>query len=275
MNRDLPIVQLDCVDYRQNGVEILRQVDWTLQQGQHWAVLGPNGSGKTTLLRITCGYIWPSAGRVRRFGRELIDLREMRRRIGWISNDLLARIPPGDTALDTVATGRLGEVGRKDLPTCGPSRQDYRSARDQMLSLGIQRLANQPFGVLSQGERQQVMFARSLMIEPMLTVLDEPCAGMDPGVRERFLAWLDEQAKAADGPAIVLVTHHVDEIVPSIEQTLVMSDGQIHAAGPTREVVTRAMLEDVYQTKVEQLVAAGGRQWPIWGVTMRGLNTCC
>jgi iron complex transport system ATP-binding protein len=253
------------VGYRQQGIEILADVDWRIERGEHWAVLGPNGCGKTTLLRIACGYVWPTNGRVLRLGKELLDLAELRRSIGWISSDIAARIPPEDTGLETVVTGRLAQIGLKRFPHYGPTDADFADAAAELVRLGCESLAEKRFGILSQGERQQVLVARARMAGPLLLVLDEPCAGMDPGVRERFLGWLDERVTAADSPAVVLVTHHVEEIMPGIERALVLRAGRVHCAGPTREVVTRETIEEVYNTRLARIETSGGRLWPIWG----------
>ncbi len=103
------------------------------------------------------------------------------------------------------------------------------------------------------------------MAGPLLLVLDEPCAGMDPGVRERFLAWLDERVTAPESPAVVLVTHHVEEIVPGIERTLILRAGHVYRAGPTPDVVTRETIEAVYDTRLARIESSGRRLWPIWG----------
>jgi iron complex transport system ATP-binding protein len=118
--------------------------------------------------------------------------------------------------------------------------------------------------VLSQGERQQVLIARARLARPLLLVLDEPCAGMDPGVRERFLTWLNERVTGPNSPAVVLVTHHIEEIVPGIQNTLILSEGRIHSAGPTSQVVTRHAIEAVYHTRLARIEHSGGRLWPIW-----------
>lgn len=259
------LITCERVGYRQSGVEILNDVDWRIERGEHWAVLGPNGCGKTTLLRIACGYAWPTSGRVLRMGRELIDLGELRRNIGWISSELAGRIPPRDTGLETVVTGRLGQIGLKRLPHCGPTDADFADAAAELVHLGCESLTNKSFSVLSQGERQQVLVARARMAGPLLLVLDEPCAGMDPGVRERFLRWLDQRVTASDSPAVVFVTHHVEEIVPGIEKTLVLRGGRVYRAGPTHDIVTRETIEGVYKTQLARIEQAGGRLWPIWG----------
>lgn len=271
------------IGYRQQNVDILADVDWRIERGEHWAVLGPNGCGKTTLLRIASGYLWPTSGRVLRLGKELVDLGKLRRSIGWVSSDLAQRIPADNTGLETVVTGRLGMIGLRRYPEYGPTGADFVAAAAELERLGCESLAEKPFGILSQGERQQVLVARARMAGPLLLVLDEPCAGMDPGVRERFLAWLNERVMiesrmdnpvrppdpSATGkiahPTVILVTHHVEEIVPGINRTLILRGGRVHSSGSTHDVVTRQAIEAVYDTRLARIEESGGRLWPIWG----------
>jgi iron complex transport system ATP-binding protein len=281
------VITCESIGYRQQGVDILAEINWQIEPGQHWAVLGPNGSGKTTLLRIACGYLWPTSGKVLRLGEELIDLGDLRRSIGWISSGMIADIPPEDTGLETVVSGRLAQFGLKHLPGAAPKDEDFADASSELKRLGCESLSEKPFGVLSQGERQQVLIARARMARPLLLVLDEPCAGMDPGVRERFLAWLDVHlagsiATTRDSgdlnsrqrlpsrpsptmPTTILVTHHIEEIVPGFQNTLILSGGSIHSVGPTRDVVTREAIETVYSTRLARIEHSGARLWPIWG----------
>ncbi|MEX2318167.1 MAG: ATP-binding cassette domain-containing protein [Pirellulales bacterium] len=260
------LISCESVGYRQQGLDILADINWQIESGQHWAVLGPNGSGKTTLLRIACGYLWPTSGRVLRLGQELVDLSELRRSIGWISSEMVARIPARDTGLETVVSGRFAQIGLKRFAVGGPSETDFADAAQELQRLDCATLADKPFGILSQGERQQVLIARARMAAPLLLVLDEPCAGMDPGVRERFLTWLDSRVRPADTscPTVVLVTHHVEEIVPGIQNTLILRAGRVHCAGPTHDVVTRETIEKVYGTRLTRIEQSGGRLWPIW-----------
>jgi iron complex transport system ATP-binding protein len=259
------LIACQSVGYRQQGVDILSEVDWRIKPGQHWAVLGPNGSGKTTLLRIACGYLWPTSGRVLRLGQELIDLGELRRGIGWISSGMIAEIPPTDTGLETVVTGRLAQFGLKTLPGVSPTEADFADAAAELARLGCDALSDKPFGILSQGERQQVLIARARLAQPLLLVLDEPCAGMDPGVRERFLAWLNLRVTERNAPTVILVTHHIEEIVPGIQNTLILNGGRVYSAGATRDVVTRDAIEAVYHTRLARIEQSAGRLWPVWG----------
>jgi iron complex transport system ATP-binding protein len=259
------LIETESVGYCQQSIDILADINWRIERGQHWAVLGPNGSGKTTLLKIACGYLWPTSGRVLRLGQELLDLIELRRSIGWISSSMIADIPPSECALETVVSGRFGQLGLKRFPEFGPREADFTEAAAELERLGCSDLDTKPFGVLSQGERQQVLIARARMAGPLLLVLDEPCAGMDPGVRERFLAWLDDRLGKSETPTTVLVTHHIEEIVPQIQNTLILSGGRIQAAGPTHSVITRESIEEVYQTRLSRLESSGGRLWPLWG----------
>jgi iron complex transport system ATP-binding protein len=153
----------------------------------------------------------------------------------------------------------------KWFPEFEASDADFSDAAAELERIGCSELTDKPFGVLSQGERQQVLVARARMARPLLLVLDEPCAGMDPGVRERFLAWLDESLRIPSTPTTVLVTHHIEEIVPHIQNTLIMSSGRTFATGRTREVVTRESIEKVYGTRLARLESSGGRLWPLWG----------
>ena len=259
-----PLIELEHVGFRRQQVDILVDVSWRLERQQHWAVLGPNGCGKTTMLRIACGYLWPNSGVVRRLGEELVDLGELRRSIGWVAADLAPKIPPSELAIETVVSGRLAQVGLRHIGELQPTEADFAAARELLQSMRCGDLADKQFGVLSQGERQQTLVARARMVDPLLIVLDEPCAGMDPGVRERFLVWLDQLAASATSPSLILVTHHVEEIMPSFELTLVMQAGRIAAAGATGDVVTAAMLESHYGIAVERLDESAGRLWPIW-----------
>ncbi len=261
-----PLLELSNVSYEVQGRRILEGVNWRVERGEHWALVGRNGAGKTTLLNIACGYVWPHAGgEVRRCGQALTDLRQLRRSIGWVTSALDQLIPGNEPALDTVVSGRYAGMGLKRLGGERPRAVDYDDARVQMQRLGIEQHAAQPFRVLSQGERQKVLLARACMAKPLLMILDEPCAGLDPASRESFLASLQTLADAQIEPAMVLVTHHVEEIMPAFTRLLWLADGRIAGAGPAAELLRGPLVSQLYGGAAIQLAWRNGRCWPIGG----------
>lgn len=263
-NRGPAVFELEGVGFDRQERPILAAVDWRLGQGERWALLGPNGCGKSTLLKLAIGMLWPTAGTIRRLGQERLDLREFRRRIGWLTDSTLEQIPPLETALDTVLSGLFAQLGLTLFTGMDIARRDRERAAGLLEQLGCGGLGDRHFGLLSQGEKRKVLVARALVAEPLCLVLDEPCAGMDPGARERFLAWLGGCLAGLDGPAVILVTHHVEEILPEFRGTLVLREGRVLASGPTPEVITPAALESLYGARIDRLEAGGGRFWPIW-----------
>ena len=262
--QDSPLYQLESVGYEQYGTSILKEINWTVRHGQHWAILGPNGSGKSTLLKIATGYHWHTSGRLLRDGIELKDLGKFRREIGWISADIINIIPKEETALETVVSGKFAQFGLKYLQSTTPTKADFERAAEELARIDCPHLSKQAFAHLSQGERQQVLIARTRMAGPTLLVLDEPCAGMDPGVRERFLTWLQPRLIDSEFPTVLFTTHHVEEVLPGFEHSVVMLDGKIHSQGVSEEVITQDNLEFAYRTTIAEIREVGGRRWPVW-----------
>ena len=260
-----PAFEFENVRHAARQVEILRGVSWKVERGEHWAVLGPNGAGKTTLLRIACGYLWPNRGGVvRRDGSDQLDLREIRKSIGWVSSVVNADIPRHEPVLRTVLSGKFAMLGLRELDWDRPLSADFDRAREYLDQLGATDLIKKDFGVLSQGEQQKVLIARARMTQPLLILLDEPCAGLDPAAREHFLASVESLANTPGAPSLVMSTHHFEEIMPAFTNTLVLVDGHVAASGNTHGVVTRELIERVYGTAPAQLVTHSGRLWPIW-----------
>ncbi|HWP58062.1 MAG TPA: ATP-binding cassette domain-containing protein [Candidatus Acidoferrales bacterium] len=261
-SKTVPALELREVSYSANGKRILDRVSWSVLSGEHWAILGPNGAGKTTLLSIACGYLWPNAGgSVLRQGKRLLDLRELRKSIGWVTSTLAAQIPPREQALRTVVSGKFAQVGLLEGFGADPSAQDYEQAARYLSEMGCAHVAEQEYGSLSQGEQQKVLIARARMAKPYLIFLDEPCAGMDPGARENFLASLERLMKQELVPAIVYVTHHVEEILPGFKRTLLLKDGRVLRAGRSASILQRTVLEDLYGVALT-LIRKKGRFWP-------------
>lgn len=248
-----------------NGRAILDSVSWRVEAGEHWAVLGPNGAGKTTLLKMACGYIWPNnGGVVYRKGRELIDLRELRKSIGWVTSTLASQIPPWEKTLRTVVSGRFAQIGLVEDLWLKPTQRDYTQAGAYLDQMGCFHLIDQEFGTLSQGEQQKVLIARARMAKPYLIFLDEPCAGMDPGAREVFLAGLKKLGRQKTVPSLIYITHHIEEILPLFKKTLILKDGRVLGSGKTGAILKRALLERLYGLSL-RIMKKAGRYWPIVG----------
>jgi iron complex transport system ATP-binding protein len=242
---DPPVVELAGVVVRRAGRTILGPIDWTIRPGERWVILGPNGSGKTTLTQVLSTYLWPTRGSVSVLGNEMgtVDARELRRLIGYASAPLAAAIDPSLPAVDVVMTARhaaLAPWWHRYEPA------DRERAQSLLDLLGCGALTLRTFGTLSSGERQRVQIARTLMTRPDLLLLDEPAAGLDLGAREALTRRLTDLAANASTPAIVLVTHHVEEIPAGFDHALLLADGRALASGPIEDVLTAERLTEAF-----------------------------
>ena len=224
---------------------LLDEVDWEVEEGQRWVVLGPNGAGKTTLLQLASARMHPTRGVVGILGEVLgaVDVFELRPRIGLASAALAERIPGGERVADVVVTASYGVVGRWRENYDG---MDHARAIELLDALGAAQLADRRYGTLSEGERKRVQIARALMTDPELMLLDEPAAGLDLGGREDLVRRLGDIAADLMAPALVLVTHHVEEIPPSFTDVLLLRDGKVVAQGPLELALTAENLSATF-----------------------------
>ena len=221
---------------------ILERIDWRVEAGQHWVILGANGSGKTSLLSTMTGYLPLTAGSISVLGETYgkTDWRDLRTRVGMVSSAIQQLMPDYETALNAILSGKRAMIG-----LWGDTAEDDRSrALDIMRQIEAEPLANRPWRFLSQGERQRVLIGRALMAQPELLILDEPCAGLDPVAREHFLILINRLARRRDAgaPALVLVTHHVEEIMPVFSHVLLLKAGRLLAAGSKPGVLREKLL---------------------------------
>jgi iron complex transport system ATP-binding protein len=224
---------------------ILDRIDWRVERGQHWAILGANGSGKTSLLSALTGYLPPTAGSIAVLGESYgrSDWRALRTHIGMVSSSVHQLMAGHETALETVVGGKFAQIGY--WGEIAPA--------DRLRALAILKriesghLRDRPWRFLSQGERQRVLIGRALMAAPKLLILDEPCAGLDPVAREHFVQFLERLARRRGAPTMVLVTHHVEEIMPVFSHVLLLKAGAVLAAGEKRRVLTSAMLSRAFE----------------------------
>ncbi|WP_069388144.1 ABC transporter ATP-binding protein [Cellulosimicrobium cellulans] len=252
------VLDLKGVTVRRGGKAILDAVDWRVNEGERWVVLGRNGAGKTTLLQVASARLHPTTGTADVLGERLgrVDVFELRTRVGLASAALAETIPADETVRDVVLTAAYGVTGR-----WRESYEEFDTERadDLLRAFGVDGLADRRFGTLSEGERKRTQIARSLMTDPEVLLLDEPAAGLDLGGREELVGALGELAGDSRSPVLVLVTHHVEEIPPGFTHVMLLRDGAVHRAGPIREVLTAENLSEAFGLPL--LVAHGGGRW--------------
>ncbi len=239
------VVDVEKATVTRGGKDLLRDVDWRVELDERWVVLGPNGAGKTTLLNLASARLHPTSGTVHVLGERLgrVDIFELRTRIGLTSMSVHDRMPPEESVLDAVLTAAWSVVGRF---TEAYESLDASRALSLLTQLGVGTLAGRRYGTLSEGERKRVQIARALMTDPELLLLDEPAAGLDLGGREDLVRRLAELAADPDAPAMVLVTHHVEEIPPGFTHALLLREGSVVASGPLLETVTSENLSKTF-----------------------------
>ncbi|MCB0935524.1 MAG: ABC transporter ATP-binding protein [Mycobacterium sp.] len=230
---------------RRGGQTLVGPITWSVELDERWVVIGPNGAGKTSLLRIAAAMEHPSSGTAYVLGERLgrVDMAELRARVGLSSSALAQRIPDDEVVRDLVVSAGYAVLGRwreryDDI--------DYVRALDTLESVGGEHLAERTYGTLSEGERKRVLIARSLMTDPELLLLDEPAAGLDLGGREELVARLADLAADPDSPALVLVTHHVEEIPLGFSHCLILSEGAVVAAGLLEDTLTAENLSRAF-----------------------------
>lgn len=235
---------------------ILHDIAWRVARGEHWAILGANGSGKTSLLKALTGFLSPTKGEFSVLGQRYgaSDWRELRLKIGVVTSAFAMSIPPSEVALDTVVSGKFAQL---DL-WHHVARADRAAGRRLLKTIGLAHLADREWAYLSQGERQRVLIARALMAKPRLLVLDEPCAGLDPVARGKFLLFIEALARKRNSPALVLVTHHVEEIMPAFTHALLLREGRVLAAGACARTLTSARLSAAFGAPL-RIRRRGGR----------------
>lgn len=237
------MIQLRQIDFIREGRDILHQVNLTMQRDEHWVILGKNGSGKTTLLEMICGYLFPTRGTIEVLGNRYgqCDVREVRKQLGIISQSLFEKLTLRDPVWEVVASGEFAYL--RMYEKVPEALKEKAAAMLERLEIG--HLQNQPLGTLSQGERKKVMLARSLMPEPRVLIMDEPCSGLDLFEREKLLKSL--QTLQHQNIQIVYVTHHIEEIISLFTHVALIEQGRIVAAGPKQEVLTGDHLLRTFQ----------------------------
>ena len=238
--KNIPVLAVEGLRITRGKDLILDDISWRVERGEHWVILGANGSGKTSLLSALTAYLTPSAGRVEVLGSAYgkTDWRELRKHVGLVSSSIRQLIGDAITGLEVVVSGKDATLN----PWGRVRPADGARALTILRQVEATKLADRPWGVLSQGERQRVLIGRALMAAPPLLILDEPCAGLDPLAREGFVQFLQRLGTRRHAPALVLVTHHVEEIAPVFTHALLLQAGRVLASGPKDDTLTTRLL---------------------------------
>jgi iron complex transport system ATP-binding protein len=244
----IPILEVCGVTVVRGKTTLLENVTWVVWPGEHWAILGANGSGKTSLLRVLNACLSPSSGEIRVFGQIYgqTDWRELRASIGIVSTSIANAMNDGEPALESVIGGKYAMIDFWG----DASPEDVREAEEILRRVEASHLAKRSWQFLSQGERQRVLIGRAFMAKPRLLILDEPCAGLDPVAREHFLHFLDRLGQQPNAPSIVLVTHHVEELVPALSHALILRRGRTLAVGPRVKILTSRNLTEAFGANI-------------------------
>ena len=245
------VLHLNSVTWIRGNDTILNNISWVIESGQHWALLGPNGAGKTSLLNIINGYQWPTQGSVSVLGQRFgtVDLRDLRRNIGWVSPSVMDWLGTHHGGRPVQEVVWAGYESRMSAISQVPSHIRKKAAT-VMTQLGLESMQSKPLLQLSQGERQKVLLARAWMADLQLLILDEPAQGLDLRAREEFLQYLSAMVKIAGAPAIIYVTHQVEEILPWITHAFLLQRGKTVAQGRVVDVLTEDKLSRCYGVPV-------------------------
>jgi iron complex transport system ATP-binding protein len=250
------VLSFNNVSIMRSDKAILSDITWSVKDNERWVIVGPNGAGKTTLLKIAAAQLQPSSGTASVLGETLgeINVFDLRTRIGFASTAIASRIPNSENVLDAVMTASYAVTGRFKEKY---DDVDERRARRVLTEWHLSDYADRPFGTLSDGERKRVQIARAVMPDPELLLLDEPVASLDIGSREATIKILSGYASHPAAPAIIMVTHHLEEIPAGFTHALVLNQGRIIASGPINHTLTTEKLSEAYGLALEVAFQSG------------------
>jgi iron complex transport system ATP-binding protein len=243
------VLEVRNLTIQRGSTPMVSDFSWRVRKGEHWAVLGANGCGKTSLFSSLLGYVTPTRGDIFVLGEEYgdSDWPALRKKIGMVSSSVRQMMAESEPAWITVASGKYAMIDFWGTP----NQRDKAEAFALLKKIECEYIANRPWAVLSQGERQRILIARALIAKPALLILDEPCAGLDPAAREHFLFFLNRLGQSRGCPAIILVTHHVEEVMPVFTHVLLMKNGRKLAEGRVSRMLTSELLTKTFETAIE------------------------
>lgn len=258
-----PVLELHEASVVRGGTRVLDRLSLTVRAGEHTAILGPNGAGKSSLIRLLTIQDYPLAvhggpAPLRILGRARWELAELRTRMGIVSADLDATFALGTRGgrvggLEAVVSGFLASQGVFSHQAVTGAQ--WTAAREALARVGASHLAGKILVTMSAGEKRRVLIARALVARPELLLLDEPTTGLDLVARHRFME--DVRGVAASGATLLLVTHHVEEIVPEIRRVILLDGGRVAGDGPAEDMLTGGRLGRLFGGPVRVAREAG------------------
>ncbi|MBF0842685.1 ABC transporter ATP-binding protein [Staphylococcus lentus] len=251
------LLDLKNINWIREGNYILKDISWEINDGDHWVLYGLNGAGKSTILDIINAYTAPSSGEF-----EILDMKQgkpgysadnIRKQIGYVSQSLFKKMRQEDNAFTTVISGAYASIGVYEDPT-----DEIRNKAEEICAmLGITPYINRGFSTLSQGEQTRVLIGRALMSEPRLLILDEPTNGLDFVAREDLLERIGNIGQDKNGPTMIYVTHHLEEVLPVFKHILLLKEGQVFASGGIESVVKSETMSDLFNIEVDVTFKSG------------------
>lgn len=235
------VIQVENLCCKSGNRYLIHNINWEVKKGDHWILFGLNGSGKTTLLSIIAGFHAKTSGKVEVFGEGYTNenILQQRSRIGWVSSSFFDKYLSWESALNIVLSGKFGTLSVDFNVT----DEDVVLAKKILTELRLGEKMNQPFCLMSKGERQCVLIARALIAKPEILILDEPGTGLDVFAREYVMRTIDDLAVKTD-LTIIYVTHYPEEMLPSFDKAMLLRDGRIFAKGKTEDVFNTEIISD-------------------------------
>lgn len=251
------IIDFQNVNFIRQEQKLLSQITWQVNKGEYWGILGLNGAGKSLLLQLITGNLWPTNGQLtvldQKFGQTSIP--ELSKRIGWINSTLPMRVSQQEVAERIVLSGKFASFGIYQKF----QDKDLEQAKALLHQLRLSQVIGKSFAILSQGQKQLVLITRALMANPELLILDEPCNGLDLFAKESFLQQMNHLLLAKNGPTLLYVTHHTEELPQALNHLLMLKEGQIFATGKTKELLTNEKLQAFYGQEIQLHIFANQR----------------
>jgi iron complex transport system ATP-binding protein len=249
----LPLIELENVTVQRGDNMVLHDVTLSIGQGEHVAILGPNGSGKSTLIKLMARELYPrlkpDPWSLRILGRETWHLFELRNHLGIVSNDWMQMCNRNYSGHEIVLSGFFGSVGV--WPYHEVTAEMERKTREVMELLEITHLAERPTNEMSSGEARRILIGRALVHDPQALVLDEPTSSLDLHATYELREILRKLTRT--GISLLMVTHHLPDIIPEIERVVMMRGGRVYADGPKAEVLRAGPLSELFGIPVELL----------------------